>query len=150
MNTTIKEKIQQAVQILEEKRIDMWLTFVRESASIHDPVLDIISGTNVTWESAFVICRDGSYHCILGSLDAPNMKIQGIYENIIPYVKSIKEPFVELIKSKNPSKIAVNFSRSSNLADGLTYGMYLNLLSYLEGTGFEKKLISSEEISCSP
>lgn len=149
MNKTIKEKIEQAIQILEEKRIDMWLTFVRESSYIHDPVLDIISGTNVTWESAFIICRDGSYHCILGSLEEPNMRMQGIYENIIPYVKSIRQPLLELMKSKNPSNIAVNFSRSSNLADGLTHGMYLNLMSYLEGTGLESKLISSEEIIAS-
>lgn len=146
MNKLIKEKIQQAISILQEKNIDMWLTFVRESSYVHDPVLDIIAGTNVTWESAFVICRDGSYHAIVGSLEVANMKMHGIYENITGYVQSVKEPLLELLNSKKPESIAINYSRSSNLADGLTYGLYLNLLNYLDGTGYEKKFVSSEEI----
>lgn len=146
MNKLIKEKIQQSVSILQEKEIDMWLTFVRESSYIHDPVLDIIAGTNATWESAFIICRDGSYYCIVGSLEVANQKLHGVYENIIGYVKSVKEPLVELISSKKPESIAINYSQSANLADGLTHGLFLNLMNYLKGTGYEDKLVSSEEI----
>jgi Xaa-Pro aminopeptidase len=146
MNNIIKEKIQQAVNILNEKNIDMWITFVRESAYSKDPVMDIIVGTNVTWESAFTICRDGSHSAIIGSLDTANMKSQGIYENITGYVKSIKDPLLNLIHSKKPKSIAVNFSRNSNIADGLTYGMYLILMDYLKGTEYVDNLISSEEI----
>jgi len=146
MNTIIKEKIEQAVSILKEKNIDMWLTFVRESAYSKDPVMDIIVGTNVTWESAFTICKDGSYSSILGSLDMANMKAQGIYENITGYVQSINEPLLNLFKEKNPKSIAINYSKNSNLADGLSHGMYLLLLDHLKGTGYEGKLVSSEDI----
>ncbi len=31
----LKEKIEQAVNILNEKEIDMWMIFVRESSTIH-------------------------------------------------------------------------------------------------------------------
>jgi len=141
-----KEKIEQSISILKEKNVDMWLTFVRESAYLHDPAMDIISGTNVTWESAFVICADGTYYSIVGSLEVPNMRIQGVYENVTGYLKSIREPLIELLELKNPNNIAINFSKNSNLADGLTYGMFLNLRGYLEGTAFKHKLISSEEI----
>jgi Xaa-Pro aminopeptidase len=146
MNTIIKEKILQAVDILKEKNIDMWLTFVRESAYSKDPVMDVIVGTNVTWESAFTICSDGSYSAIIGSLDVANMKAQEIYTDITGYVKSIKEPLLNLINGKKPKSIAVNFSKNSNIADGLTHGMYLILLDYLKGTEYAGKLISSEEI----
>jgi Xaa-Pro aminopeptidase len=108
--------------------------------------MDIIVGTNVTWESAFTICRNGSYSAIIGSLDTANMKSQGIFEDITGYVKSIKEPFLNLINSKKPNVIAVNFSKNSNIADGLTYGMYLILMDYLKGTDYADKLVSSEEI----
>ena len=124
----------------------MWLTFVRESAYSKDPVMDIIVGTNVTWESAFTICKDGSYSSILGSLDMANMKAQGIYENITGYVQSINEPLLNLFKEKNPKSIAINYSKNSNLADGLSHGMYLLLLDHLKGTGYEGKLVSSEDI----
>ena len=61
-------------------------------------------------------------------------------------MKSIKEPFVKYIQEKNPGKIAINYSKNSVLADGLTYGMYQVLLEHLEGTDFTKRLVSSEGI----
>src|SRR5674476_640959 len=146
MSNIIKEKILQAVNILKEKNIDMWITFVRESAYSKDPVMDVIVGTNVTWESAFTICSDGSYSAIIGSLDVANMKSQEIYTDITGYVKSIKEPLLNLINNKKPKSIAVNFSKNSNIADGLTHGMYLILLDYLKETKYADKIISSEEI----
>jgi Xaa-Pro aminopeptidase len=146
MKKIIKEKLLQAVNILKEKNIDMWITFARESAYSKDPVMDMIVGTNVTWESAFTICRDGSHSAIIGSLDVANMKSQGIYQDITGYVKSIKDPLLKLLNSKKPNSIAINFSKNSNIADGLTHGMYLILMEYLNGTGYSDKLLSSEEI----
>ena len=146
MKTIIKEKIEQAVSVLKEKNIDMWITFVRESAYSKDPVMDIIVGTNVTWESAFTICKDGTFSAIIGSLDVANMKAQGIYEDVTGYVQSINEPLLNMLKEKNPKSIAVNYSKNSNIADGLSHGMYLILLDHLKGTGYEDKLVSSEEI----
>jgi Xaa-Pro aminopeptidase len=141
----IKEKIEQAVSILNEKNIDLWMTFVRESSTIHDPALDIIVGKNCTWQSAFIITKDGDKTAIVGSLEADNFK-GGLYKNVIGYLKSVREPLVEYLKVKNPNKIAINYSQNSDLADGLTHGMYLILLEHLKGSGFEDKLISSEEI----
>ncbi len=142
----IKEKINQAVSILEEKNIDMWITFVRESSTIHDPILDMIVGTNVTWQSAFVITKDGYTAAIVGSLEASNIEELKLYKKVTGYVESVKEPLLALIKEKDPAKIAVNFSTNSVLADGMTYGMYLILMDILKGTGYEDKLISAEEI----
>jgi hypothetical protein len=51
----IKEKIKQAYGILKEENIDCWLTFIRESSTIHDPVIDLVIGPNVTWHSAFIL-----------------------------------------------------------------------------------------------
>ncbi|MDR3611784.1 MAG: Xaa-Pro peptidase family protein [Ignavibacteriaceae bacterium] len=146
MNRIIEEKIQQAVKILNEKNIDMWITFVRESAYSKDPVMDVIVGTNVTWESAFTICRDGSYSAILGSLDKANMEAKGIYKDITGYVQSIKGPLFNMLNNKKPKSIAINYSKNSNIADGLTHGMYLILTDYIKGTVYADKLVSSEEI----
>ncbi|MBN2572589.1 MAG: aminopeptidase P family protein [Ignavibacteriales bacterium] len=142
----VMEKINQAVQILNEKGIDMWITFVRETGIIPEPMRDIIIGTNCTWQSAFIITRTGDTYAIVGSLEVPNMKIVGTYRNVIGYLKSIKENLIEVIDKHNPEKIAINFSRNSSLADGLTYGMYLELISHLRSTDYVDKLVSSEEI----
>jgi hypothetical protein len=55
----ILAKQKQAVEILNEKDIDMWLTFVRETGNIPDPMMDMIVGTGATWHSAFIITRNG-------------------------------------------------------------------------------------------
>jgi len=142
----IKEKIEQAVQILKEKDIDLWMTFVRESGNIKDPALDMIAGVSCTWPSALIINKDGDTTAIVGSLDVENFTTSGYYKNITGYVQSVKEPLLEYLNKKKPKKIAVNFSKNSNLADGLTHGMFLILQDILKGTGFEQKLISSEGI----
>ena len=141
-----KEKIEQAVQILNEKNIDMWMTFVRESGNIKDPAMDMVVGIGCTWPSALIINKDGDTTAIIGSLEVENFKRRKLYKNVIGYVQSVKEPLIEYLNKKKPEKIAVNFSRNSNLADGLTHGMFLILQDILKGTGYEQKLISSEEI----
>ena len=141
-----KEKITQAVGILKEKDIDMWITFVRESGNIKDPAMDIVVDNGCTWPSAFIITKDGDTTAIVGTLDAENFERRGLYKNIIGYIKSVKEPLLEYLNKKEPKKIAINYSKNSNLADGLTHGMYLILNDILEGTEFKNNLISSEDI----
>jgi Xaa-Pro aminopeptidase len=142
----IKEKINQAKDILNEKGIDTWLIFARESSIIHDPSIEMVVGGNCTWQSAFFINRDGSTAAIVGSIEQENFEKPGVYKEVIPYLKSIKEPLLDYLAKRNPNKIAVNFSKNSTLADGLTYGMYLMLLDYLQGTVFVNRLVSSEEV----
>ena len=142
----LAEKTKQAVEILNEKNIDMWLTFVRESSVMNDPAIEMVVGTNSTWQAAFMINKDGENTAIIGSMEEGNFKKAGIFKNIIPYLKSIKEPFREYIAKKDPKKIAINYSKNAVLADGLTYGMYQILLDHLDGTDYKNMLISSEEI----
>ncbi len=146
MKEMILEKQKQAAEILREKNIDMWLTFVRETGNIKDPMMEVIVGTGATWHSAFIITKEGETIAIVGSLEEANMKTVGTFNEIKSYVKSVKEDLISVLKEKNPSKIAINFSRNSSLADGMTHGCYLELMDILKGTGYEERLISSEEI----
>lgn len=142
----IKEKIQQAVEILKEKNIDMWLTFVRESSLIPDPMVDITVGTHSTWQTAFIITRYGDTIAIAGSLDVANIRAYGYYREVIGYIQSIQEPLLDVLKRIKPNKIAINFSIDTIISDGLTHGMWLTLMRYLEGTEYKERLISAEEI----
>ncbi|MFH1197450.1 MAG: Xaa-Pro peptidase family protein [bacterium] len=142
----ILEKQAQAAEILREKNIDMWLTFVRETSNIKDPMLDMIVGTGATWQSAFIITKNGDTAAIIGSLELGNMRAVGTFRNVIGYLKSIKENLLDVLFKYDPQSIAINFSRNSTLADGLPYGLYLELLDHLKDTPFAERLISSEEI----
>ncbi len=142
----ILEKQKQAVEILNEKNIDMWLTFVRETGNIKDPMIDMIVGTGATWHSAFILTKSGESIAIIGSLEEANMKTVGTYKTIIPYLKSIREDLVKTIEKFNPQRIAINYSQNSSLADGLTHGVYLELVDILKETSYVDRFVSSEEV----
>ncbi len=142
----ITAKIEQAVGILDELDIDAWMTFVRESASLHDPCLDLVVGGNVTWQSAFIIGRGGERIAILGSLDVAAHEMLGHYTEIVPYVQGVGEPLRAALTRLDPKRLAVNFSTGDEKADGLTHGMYLLLQETLAGTPYGERLVSSEGI----
>ncbi len=142
----VLEKIAQAVDILNEQNIDMWMTFVRETGNIKDPMMEMIVGTNATWESAFIITKDGETDAIVGSLEVANMQAVGTYKNIHGYLKSVHEKLLEVLNKYDPKVIAINYSQNSSLADGLTHGMYLQLMKYLKDTPYAERLVSSENI----
>jgi len=141
----VNEKLKQAIRILKEKKVDLWLTFVRETSSVPDPVLDLILGTHVVWPSVFCLTRQGEKIALVGSLDVQNVKDHANYE-VVGYVNSIKPALLKLLKRLNPKRIAINFSTSDVTADGLSYGMYLTLMDYLKETDFKDRLESSEQI----
>jgi len=142
------EKAGQAQRILAELDLDLWLIFVRESATLPDPALDVVVGTNVTWSSAFLFPREINgirppRTAIVGSLDRPNMESQGVFDEVVGYVEGIRGPLRDAICAIDPKRIAINTSRDTELADGLTHGMYLNLLEILDGTPYAARLESS-------
>jgi Xaa-Pro aminopeptidase len=139
----VHEKIEQAKSILKEEKIDLWLTFVRESEVNPDPALDLILGSNCTWQSAFIVPARGEAVAIVGSLDAARIRETGGYE-VVGYTKSIREFLVDRLERFAPGRIAVNFSENDNMADGLSHGMFLMLNRYLEGTPFVSRFVSSE------
>jgi Xaa-Pro aminopeptidase len=141
-----KEKIEQAIGILDELNIDLWLIFCRESDMMADPTLDLIVGDKVVWQSAFFIGRRGETIALVGNFDAPNFERSGRFQRVIPFVQDCGKEIAKNIKKIKPNKIALNYSLDNTAADGLTHGMYLLLKEYLKGTPYQKKLISAEPI----
>ncbi len=142
----IREKINQAVEILKEENIDCWLTYVRETSTIPDPAMDLIVGTGVTWQSAFIITARGDTIAIVGSLDKANQESHGYYPKIISYLESVEDDLMNTLREINPNKIAINYSINTATADGLSHGLYLQLMEYFKNTPFPERLISSEII----
>ncbi|MBU0560385.1 MAG: aminopeptidase P family protein, partial [Bacteroidetes bacterium] len=105
-NPMIIEKQNQAAAILREKNIDMWLTFVRETGNIKDPMLDMIVGTGATWHSAFILTNTGETIAVIGSLEEANMITVGTFKTIKPYLKSVKEDLLKVMDEYKPEKIA--------------------------------------------
>jgi Xaa-Pro aminopeptidase len=142
----IREKINQAIEILKEENLDCWLTFARETSTIPDPAMDLIVGSGVTWPSAFIITARGETVAIVGSLDKANQETLGHYPKIIGYLESVEQDLINTLQDMNPNKIALNYSINTATADGLSHGLYLQLIKYLKNTPFSDRLVSSEPI----
>ena len=146
MNKMYSEKSDQIVEILNELDVDLWMVWVRETSQMADPVLELILGGDLVWQSALLFSRDGSKIAVVGNLDADGVEKRRIFDKIVPYTKSIKQSFLEELQKLEPKKIAINYSRNDVSADGLTVGMHMLLREYLSGTPYIRRLDSAEEI----
>ena len=139
-------KTDQAVEILKEKGIDVWLTYVRESSENTDPALELIFEGELTWESAIILTADGEKIAIVGVHDAPEVEESRIYQRVIGYREGISEPLVNTLTRLNPHAIAINVSENDPLADGLGAGLHRLLRRRLEGTLLADRLVPAEDV----
>ena len=147
MPSLVHEKVDQAIGILEEKGIDLWLTFVRETSAHADPVLPLIYGDeDLTWQSALILTRADERIAIIGHLEAEAVRRGGAYSTVIPYHESLRPDLLQTLERLKPKRIALNYSADDMLADGLSHGLYQVLLSYLEGTPFAERVTSAGEV----
>ena len=143
----IQEKVNQAIEILKEEQIDLWLTFVRETSGVRDPVLDLLIGPNdLTWPSALILTRNGEKIAIIGNLEKDAIERLKVFDTILGYDTAVSGPLRETIIRLNPDRIAVNTSRNNVHADGLTHAMYEILREHLKDTSYSDRLVSAEPI----
>lgn len=142
----VQEKTQQAVEILKAQDVDLWLTFVRETTQVKDPVVDLVLGFHLTWPSAVLIHRSGERIAIVGRYDVPNVERLGAYTQVLGYDQSIQPQLVETLNRLKPRRIGINYSENDPAADGLTYGMFRLLSKMLASTPYSSRLVSAETL----
>jgi Xaa-Pro aminopeptidase len=145
--TLIQEKVNQAIEILKEQQIDMWLTFVRETSGVRDPALDLLIGaSDLTWQSAPILTSKEEKVAIIGNLEKDALWRLEVFDEILGYDKSVRELLRETIARLKPDRIAVNTSRNNVHADGLTHAMHEILREYLADTPYAERLVSAESV----
>jgi len=145
--TIIQEKAEQAINILKETGTDMWLTFIRETSGVRDPILDFLIGPNdLTWQSALIFYRSGDKIAVIGNLEKDAVQRLDVFSEILGYDTAISGLLRDTITRLNPNRIAVNTSHNNVLSDGLTHAMYEILRGYLKGTPYADRLVSAEPI----
>ncbi|MCG8352538.1 MAG: Xaa-Pro peptidase family protein [Chloroflexales bacterium] len=137
------EKAEQAHSLLHELDLDCWLTFVRETGDRPDPGVELVLGTSITWNSAFLFGKDGTRIAIVGRYDSENVRATGVFPDIIGYDEDLRESLLVALDRIAPSQIGLNYSLHNHTADGLTYGMFLLLQELLDGTPHAGKLCSA-------
>jgi Xaa-Pro aminopeptidase len=147
MEVTIqREKLEQAVGILEEHGIECWLTFARETSETPDPALKLILGHDVTWQSAFLVTRAGRRIAIVGGPDGPALRRHNLYDTVITYDEGFAPALRAALRELDPAQIGINYSPGDPAADGLTHGMYLQLAEALARTPYRRRLVSAAPV----
>jgi len=143
----LQEKATQATDILKETEINLWLTFVRETSGVRDPVLDLLIGSSdLTWQSALMFTKSGERIAIVGRYEVDAVDRLGVFESVLGYDKGIRGILRETLSHLKPRLIAVNTSMNNVQADGLTHAMYEMLLGYLDSTPYTDRLVSAEPV----
>lgn len=142
----VHEKIDQAIGLLQEHGIDLWITFVRETSLNKDPALELIYPYDLTWHSALLLSRSGDKTAIVGRYDADNVERLKAYARVLGYDESVRPALVAELQRLAPKTVALNFSESDPAADGLSLGMKRLLDEALAEAGVgQDQIVSSEE-----
>ena len=143
-NAITRQKVNQAIGLLQATDIDVWLTFARETSQTPDPALDLILGHGVTWDSAFILARTGEKIAIVGRYEADNVRNTGAYDEVQTYDLGIADLLRQTLTRLGPKKIGLNYSLSGSEADGLTHGNFLRLTAMLHELNVD--FVSAEDI----
>jgi Xaa-Pro aminopeptidase len=139
----VHEKADQAQALLDEIGLDCWLIFARETSVRPDPGVELVVGSDVTWDSAFLFGRAGQRIAIVGRYDAPEIRAGGVFGEVVGYDEGISAPLLAALGQLDPQRIGLNYSADDPTADGLTHGMWRLLNDILRGTPYADRLESA-------
>ncbi|MHA2132353.1 MAG: M24 family metallopeptidase [Candidatus Thorarchaeota archaeon] len=140
------EKSAQACEIMKELDLDAWLVWVRETSQMADPVLELILGADLVWQSALLYSKHGEKIAVVGNFDADGIEVTGVFDKIVPYTQSIREVLLAELDRIAPQRIGINFSVNDVSADGLSVGMHMLLKRMLKDTQHIDSLVSAEAL----
>lgn len=143
--TIVAEKLDQAVEVLNELDVDVWVTFGRETSDVAEPALPLVLDEAFVWPGMVLITSDDERIVVCETHDADTIRSVGLHD-VHPYENSLERAFHEAIEDIDPDEIAINYSKSNNTADGLSLGLYKLLEEYVESADIHAEFTSAEPI----
>ena len=141
--TLVKQKHAQLDGLLPELDADAWLVLTREHS---DASTYLFAGIGMVGESAFLFTRDGRKYAVVADYDVAPIEVSGEFQITSYGQGGFMAPLAELLESVAPQSLALNFSESDPLADGLSVGMLHKLRSAWPVPDFDDRLCSSKTI----
>ena len=96
----VHEKANQAQALLGETGLDCWLIFARETGVRPDPGVELVVGSDITWNSAFLFGRGGQRIAIVGRYDAPEIRAGGVFGEVIGYDEGISASLLAKLRAR--------------------------------------------------
>lgn len=132
----MKSKVEQALNILEEKTIECWVIFMREG---QEKAVELLLERGFIGESAFIFTK-GKSIAVVATYDKDRVEDM----EVLTYEKGINEVLPSVLKEISPQKIYMNFSEYDHTVDSLTHGLFLKFQKILADIGFKGEVLSSE------
>lgn len=142
MSKLHEEKIAQAITYLNEYDVDSWLIFSSEGS---DSAVNLVTGLKTVGNTFFIITKEGKKYSIASIIDAQESENSGLFDEVLKYSNNAHEVLNQLMLKLNPRQIALNYSQSDHLCDGLTRGKYLWLSENLDES-LVTRFTSSERV----
>jgi Xaa-Pro aminopeptidase len=139
----LHEKADQAQALLRETGLDCWLTFNRETETHPDPGMELVVGTGVVRNSAFLFGAGGDRVAITANFDTANIRALGVFREVIGYDEDIRASLLDVLRRLDPQRVGLNYSADDVTADGLTHGQWLLLNELLRETPYAARLTSA-------
>ncbi len=139
----LREKADQAESLLRETGLGCWLIFVRETDLHPDPGADLVVGTGVVRNSAFLFGAGGQRVAIAANFDTANIRATGVFRDVIGYDDDVRTPLLAALDRIAPASVGLNYSADDVTADGLTHGQWLLLNDLLRGTPHAERMTSA-------
>jgi Xaa-Pro aminopeptidase len=146
LNELVCLKVQQAIEIMNEINLDVWLIPTQEMGDGGDPIYPIIYGEQDLGRGFLLLSRTGRKIAIVGKLDQSLPLSGGVWNEVYVHEGDLKSILVDVLNEIKPKTIGINYSKNYRVADGLSYGGFLKIIDYLSGSPFRDRLVSAEDL----
>lgn len=141
-----REKIGIAFDVLEKLDIDLWIVAGQESATNTEPALDVLSDSEFIGLTALIFSKDRKARVVCTPIDANGYRIDGSFDEVIPFPVRFTDTLGDLLRELQPKKIALDFSEENPSADGLSVGMFRLLQEAFDRAGFDGEVLSADPV----
>ena len=140
----LEEKQTQLDGLVAEMEADCWIVYCREGS---DPSTVLYVGYPMVGESAFFFANSGEKMAVVANYDHDAIAETGIFDTVTSYgLEGIDTAFRETYERLGAELVALNYSESDFLVDGLTYGLFRRLKDLTGDRGLEERIVSSEPV----
>jgi len=138
-----REKAVQVSSLLDREDVDMLLVLTREGT---DKAVPLLVGTRAIHLGAMIFRRSGRHTMITSKSDQGNFLETGVFSEVDVYGEDLSEPLKDLLHEEKPRRVAMNYSESDHLCDGLTLGLYTWFEDLMGAEWIEAHVVPSESI----
>lgn len=142
-----RQRLERGILAMRQQDVDMWIALGKDLQHKGEPMLNYLLTFEMGGPVAVILTKDGESTVINAPLEIEELESMNLFTNVIANSEGyngIKKIIVQIIKNKNPQKIALNYSEKDTTSDGLSYTCWKVLQEAFEQAACTGEIISSQ------